>query len=143
GVFRGEQLVAGYVIHNGPGFYLLDNVPEADRAAWIAVNAASDTCELSMIWRNRGISDVAFALVVWPRIILDCVTNGRRHILGSSYDNPLNQRYQAAQPAMIYAGPSLVHGRQNFIYAYTRPKLVATFFVNFAGKFLGRQRRPA
>jgi hypothetical protein len=141
GVFAGDEMVAGYIIHDGPELLLLKVVPEDIRDAWTRDHALSDTCELNLIWRNAGISDVAFALVVWPRIILDCVRNGRKYILGSGYDNPLKQRYTSVDPEMVYAGPSLTTGVQVYIYAYTRPKIVATFFVSFAEKFFRRRKK--
>lgn len=141
GVFQGDAMVAGYVIHDGPRLFLLDNLPERERADWLAAHDANGACELALIWRNAGISDVAFAFVVWPRIILDCVRTGRSMILGSGYDNPMNQRYSAARPTVIYAGPAATHGLQTYVYVYSRRNLIATFFVSFADKFFRRRRR--
>jgi len=141
GVFQGDAMVAGYVVHDGPGLYLLNNIPEEQRAAWLAANDAHDACELAIIWRNDGIGDIAFAFVVWPRIILDCVRTGRSMILGSGYDNPMNQRYRSARPTVIYSGPSAMTGLHTYVYVYSRLKLIATFFVSFADKFFRRLSR--
>lgn len=137
GVFNEhEEMVGGYVIHDGPALILLSVIPDEARAAWLVDHPLADQCELNLIWRNAGISHTAFALRVWPRIIAACVTNGRRWILGSGYDNSLHRWYRSVRPELIYAGPSTTSGIQVYIYAYTRARIAATYVASLLDSFL-------
>jgi hypothetical protein len=143
GVFdRRGALVGGYAVHDGPEWLILRVTPPEVREAWLGRVGPDQVCELNFIWRNAGIGHTAFAVLVWPRIIAQCVGNGRRHIVGSGYDNPLNRWYSRVRPELIYAGPSLTSGLDVYVYAYTRPKLVATYCASFVDDLVVRARRP-
>lgn len=143
GVFdRTGEMVAGYIVNRGPHLILLSVIPAEAREAWLSRVPLHDQTELNLIWRGPKISHTTFALVVWPRIIWDCVRCGRARILGSGYENPLNRWYQILRPEMIYAGPSSTSGLQVYIYAYTRAKIVGTYFASLADNFLRPRGGP-
>ena len=129
-------MVAGYIVNLGPRLVLLSVMPEGPRAAWLARVPLEEQAELNLIWRNQGIGHVTFALLVWPRIIRDCVTCGRAYILGSGYENPLNHWYRSVDPELVYDGPSTTSGLRVFVYAYTRPRLVGTYFASAIDNFV-------
>lgn len=147
GIFdaRGE-MVGGYVINEARPLVLLEVVPPVDRAAWLPRVQAQEVCELNLIWRGPGLGHTRFALVVWPRIILDCITRGRRWILGSGYDNRLDRWYRALDPELLYEGPSTTSGLLIYVYAFTRARLVATYFASIVDDLVvapwRRRRRP-
>lgn len=144
GVFdRRGRMVGGYIVNDGPNLVLLSVVPEPERAAWTARVDLADVCELNLIWRNDGIGHTAFALAVWPRIIADCVTRGRRYILGSGYANPLDRWYRALDPELIFSGPSTTSGLHIYVYAFTRTRMVGTWFASAFDSFVLRPLRRA
>lgn len=152
---RDGRLVAGFVIRDAPPFRAFEAIPEAERAAnaFVSGVAADELCELTCIWRNDGISSTHTALRVWPRIIRDCVLNGRRYILGIGFDNKMNDVYGRVGPLRIYDGPAASRelATDVHIYAFTRPRIAANFATNFflkmiarpAGALRRRQPRPA
>lgn len=146
GVFdRAGEMVAGYIVNRGPHLVLLSVIPDAVRDAWLKRVPLEEQAELNLIWRGPGIGHAAFALIVWPRIIWDCITCGRPRVIGSGYENPLNRWYKIARPEMIYDGPSTTSGLQVYIYAYTRARLVATYFASLADNAVrrgARRKRP-
>jgi hypothetical protein len=143
GVFnRAGEMVAGYIVNPGPHFILLSVIPAEAREAWLGRVPLHDQVELNLIWRGAKISHTTFAMVVWPRIIWDCVTCGRARILGSGYENPLNRWYQILRPERIYDGPSTTSGLQVYVYAYTRAKIAGTYFASLADNLLRRRGGP-
>ncbi|KIG17874.1 hypothetical protein DB30_02497 [Enhygromyxa salina] len=145
GVFDAHgELVGGYVVNDGPTLVLLSVVPEPQREAWSRDVDLSDVCELNLIWRD-GIGHTAFALLVWPRIIADCVTRGRSVILGSGYENKLDRWYRALDPELVYEGPSTTSDNVIFVYAFTRARLVGTYCASFIDNFVAApwRRRKA
>jgi hypothetical protein len=149
GVFddRG-QLLGGFVLRFDPPFRCLRAVPEAVKSCspLLQLVPEAELCELTCIWRNRGLSTARFATAVWPRIILDCVRSRRRYILGLGFDNRMNDTYQVWRPRSIYRGPSAAPetSTEVHIFAFSRPRIVANFVTNFVlqvpGKLLRRRR---
>jgi hypothetical protein len=137
GVFdRAGAMVGGYIVNRGPKLVLLSVVPEAQREAWLRRVPLEAQAELNLIWRNKGIGHTTFALLVWTRIIWDCITCGRPVILGSGYENPLNRWYKILEPEMVYSGPSATSGLEVHVYAYSRAKLLGTYAASFVDSFM-------
>ncbi|SFU06855.1 hypothetical protein SAMN05660657_05325 [Geodermatophilus amargosae] len=142
GVFdRAGAMVGGYIVNLGPELILLSVVPQGPRQTWLQRVPLEQQAELNLIWRNEGIGHTAFALLVWTRIIYDCVRCGRPVILGSGYENPLNRWYKIMGPEMIYAGPATSSGLTVYVYAYSRAKLIGTYAASFVDSFAAKPLR--
>jgi hypothetical protein len=122
---RDGRLVGGYVLRNSAPFRAIEAIPAAARA--------DDLCELTCIWRNDGLSTAYTAVLLWPRIITDCVRNDRRYILGIGFDNKMNDVYGRVSPRRIYDGPGASQdlALEVHIYAFTRARIAANFVTNF------------
>jgi len=132
---RQGRMVAGYVVQEWDPLIIPAAMPAEERATFFSNTPREVLCELTAIWRNDGISGNAFAAIVWPRIILDCITRGKPYILGIGYSNTMNDIYRRVRPRLVYNGPSqTIEDTEVFIYAYSRPILVATYFANLANR---------
>lgn len=134
---RHGRMVAGWVIQERDPLIVLQAMPAAERAAFLATTERGQLLELTAIWRNDGISADAFAAIVWPRIIFDCVTRGRAHILGIGYRNTMNEVYGRVRPRLLYSGPSqTLADTEVFVYCYSRASLCATYCSNLVARKL-------
>ncbi len=134
---RSGRMVGGWVIQEADPLIVLAAMPTQAREAFLATTQRDQLCELTAIWRNDGISPNAFATLVWPKIIFDCVTKHRPHILGIGYRNPMNEIYQRIQPRVIYNGPSqTLADTEVFVYDYSRASLCGTFAANLLSRKL-------
>ncbi len=136
GCFDGRgQMVAGFIMRYEGPLRCVSAVPKhaQDVSPLLWECDGQDLCELTCIWRSKGISHTAFALVVWPKIIADCVSSGRKYILGLGFNNTMNDIYRICRPVQVYAGPSAAAetNTQVFIYAYTRHGIALTYVTNF------------
>jgi hypothetical protein len=126
-----DRLVAGWVVQEADPLIALAAIPELEREAFHARTPREQLCELTAIWRNDDISSNAFALIVWPKIVLDCVTRGRSHILGIGYRNTMNDIYSRVRPTLIYQGPhEVLADTEVFVYDYSRANMIGTLFAN-------------
>ncbi|MCH9681727.1 MAG: hypothetical protein K0V04_09865 [Deltaproteobacteria bacterium] len=147
-----RQLVGGFVINFEAPLLVLGTVPPSARDAWLRVSPLRDQCELVAIWKAPHLPQAAAAFVLWPRIIRECATAGRKYILGLGYQNRMNAVYRVARPTQLYSGlrtdkPEL---RQHVtIYAYTPLSITLTYVTNLCTelvlkpprRMLGRLRR--
>ncbi len=147
-----RQLVGGFAINLEAPFLVLNTLPPAARNAWLRESPESEQCELVAIWKAPHLRQAAAAFVLWPRIIRECTTAGRKHILGLGYQNRMNAVYGIARPTQLYSGlradkPEL---RQHVtIYAYTPLSITLTYVTNLCTelvlkpprRMLGRLRR--
>lgn len=132
GCFNGKGgMVAGYAINHMAPFRCLDVIPAEIQSEWLTANPIEKQCELTFIWRTPGIGHLAFALLVWTRIVWDSMTAGKSYILGLGYRNPVNRYYGAANPVIIFEGCSPILQTDIFIYAYTPSSIGLTYCVNF------------
>jgi hypothetical protein len=132
---RGE-LLGGFVMRYAPPFRCLQAVPDDVQRGSPLLRAVpeADMCELTCIWRDRGLPTTRFATRVWPRIIARCVRSKRRLILGLGFDNRMNDTYQVWSPHLIYRGPSAAADTATtvHVFAFGRARIVANFVTNFA-----------
>ncbi|MCA9635847.1 MAG: hypothetical protein KC420_07420 [Myxococcales bacterium] len=134
---RRGRMVAGWVIQERDPLIVLQAMPPAERAAFLASVDRAELLELTAIWRNDGISADAFAAILWPRIILECVARRRPTILGIGYRNTMNEIYARVRPRVIYNGPSqTLADTEVFVYAYTPATLCATYLSNLVARKL-------
>ncbi|MEZ4449220.1 MAG: hypothetical protein R3B09_07045 [Nannocystaceae bacterium] len=134
---RAGRMIAGWVIQERAPLIVLRAMSAGARAAFLAEVDRSQLLELTAIWRNDGISGDAFAALLWPRIIAECVTRGRPRILGIGYRNPMNEIYGRMGPRLIYHGPSqTLADTEVFVYCYSRASLCATYLSNIVGRKL-------
>ncbi len=140
------RMVAGWVIQERPPMLVPMAMPEDLRGRYLASVMPDQLCELTAIWRNGGITANAFAAVVWPRLVFDCITRGRRHILGIGYRNTMNEIYGRIAPTLVYNGPSqTIADTEVFVYDYSRSSMVGTLAANLVVRKLLPlvRRRPA
>lgn len=134
---RRGRMVAGWVIQEHDPLIVPQAMPPAERAAFLAAVDRAELLELTAIWRNDGISADAFAAILWPRIILECVARRRPTILGIGYRNTMNEIYARVRPRVIYNGPSqTLADTEVFVYAYTPATLCATYLSNLVARKL-------
>jgi hypothetical protein len=139
----GGAMVGGYVLRTEPEFRCLRAIPDAHRAAALASLQRArprELSELTCVWRGGGFSTAAFGAFGWPRIVADCVARGRERILGVGFENNANDLYAVAGPELLYEGPSSSEEMpaKVHVYAFTKPRLVVSFTLNF---FLQMPRR--
>ncbi|MCX4246553.1 hypothetical protein [Paraliomyxa miuraensis] len=135
---RGE-LVGGFVINATSPLLLLGPLPPAVREDWLARHPEPTQCELVAIWKAPAISQAVSAMVLWPRIVHDCVRMGRSHILGLGYDNRMNEIYGIARPVRIYAGPRADKPQLQqhvSVYAFTPLSITLTYCTNVVTELL-------
>ena len=146
---RHGRMVGGYIIRDHEPFRCLTAIPDtvSETSAFLRRYNAQEMCESTCIWRSSSLSSTAFSLVVWPKIVTDCVRSRRKFILGVGFDNRMNDVYKMARPIHIYAGisasPEL--GTMVFLYAYTRSSIILTYLAKFWKRLivdpLGRRRK--
>jgi len=125
------RMIAGWVIQEDQPMLVPMAMPTDVRGRYLASVPRAQLCELTAIWRNDGISANLFAAVVWPRLVFDCITRGRRHILGIGYRNTMNEIYGRIAPTLIYNGPSqTIADTEVFVYDYSRRSMVGTLVAN-------------
>lgn len=128
---RSKRMVAGWVVQEDDPLIALLAMPEAEREAFASRTPRAQLCELTAIWRSDGISSDLFAALVWPKIVLDCVTRRRAHILGIGYHNTMNDIYRRLAPTLIYRGPhQILADTEVFVYDYSRATMIGTLFAN-------------
>ena len=128
---RDGRMVAGWVIQEGEPMLVPMAMPSEVRQSALASVPREQLCELTAIWRNDGVSANLFAALVWPRLVFDCVTRGRTHILGIGYRNTMNEIYGRIAPTLLYNGPSeTIADTEVFVYDYSRSSMVGTFIAN-------------
>jgi len=83
GVYRGEELVGGYIVNHRPiRTWSVMSSEEQQRAS----HEAEHACEIVGVWRiNERIRSKDFLYKVWTRAVQDALATGKSRIWGMSY----------------------------------------------------------
>ncbi|MCM0605638.1 MAG: hypothetical protein KA715_06065 [Xanthomonadaceae bacterium] len=131
GVFNSKgKMVAGYVIGTRTPFRLLDFVPHDKRVKLIPPFHAkwSDCCEITCVWKTRGVSSVFMSAILWPRVNLGVLFSKKRVLFGHDQNPKLDHFYTQGGPLTIYKGESS-YGLPSRLFAFNRPRLVIGLFA--------------
>lgn len=135
GVFdRDDEMVAGYTLATGPRFRLLEFVPEEARSKLVLPGGRTwdDCCEITVAWKNPGVSPLFMAARFWPRAILGVLGTGKSLLLGHNQNERLDRFYTGLGPRTLYAGPSS-YGLSSRLFVYGRARMIMSVFLLWIG----------
>ena len=127
GIYRDNELCAGYVINDFP-MRSLQNITEKEQEK-IIENIKGSICEIVSIWHTPSVTRLEFGLQIWPLIVWDTVSQNREYIFGCSMNG------HGLKGLYTFFGPRIVvHGERDddlVAFYFGRKKFVFTFIAAF------------
>ncbi len=127
GVYRGTQMIAGYLINTYPHRCFEYLSPEEQEKIISSVGGTQKVCEIVAIWKHKSVSRLTFAIKIWSAIIFDTLKERRSIIFGCSYaGHGMIKRYSVLNPKVVR------HGKNDndlTIFYFYRWQFLMTYIV--------------